>query len=639
MKGYYPISAYYPVAEILTLSFNAIVFVLLSFLVLRDGRNRRSRWGGYLYPAAVVTLAVLFLANLANKFAAGVRNGSGLAILYVPEMAAKYLIPALVFHLFYRTERRGLPARRFCQIALAAVYAFGIVSGLAAINTAAVGWLNWYPGWPVVTLLGRVVMVCGAAGSGMVLLISRRPRTTVLDRNQRRWLIAASFLWLAAFVAAAYLPEGLGGAIEKVPALVFIAVVTYYVERLTFFDVLIKQAAFVFASLCLLMLYFVFFAPVVMSFGFKTWIGSLAWAISIWPIVVLAPWGHRQLSAWLDRLWLGRRFSPAAAAKYFLDGLEGAITEPELAGRAVERLERVFGAKVEVSFDAGVSPQSAGSELLIAPIRAGARKLGEIRIHPREHNVRLLSEDLTLLASLADALAYLLENLRLREKRLEQEQRERELILNANRSELKALRAQVNPHFLFNALNTIAGLIPRQPGRAEETIEKLADVFRYALHRSEREWVRLGEELDAVESYLDVEQARFGDALRFHISAAEGARDARIPSMIVQTLVENAVKHGIARLTTPGVVEVRAEIAGPRLRIEVRDNGPGFGEAAARRDDRAAAGYGLRNIRDRLRGHYGDAAQFSCGRDDVRGMTLASIDMPATVPAMGASPS
>ncbi len=634
MTGYYPLNAYFPLLEILVLSFNAILFVLLSFLLLRGARKRRIRWGGVPYLASVLTLAVFFVAHLANHFSAGLRN-AGLPALYVPEMAAKHLVPALVFHLFYRNEKDYLPALRAWRISLGAAYALSVLSGAAAINTSALGWLGGYPGWAAVDVLGRVVMVCGAAGSGLALGCSRRPRIATLDRNQHRWLVAICVLWAGAFVFGALRPGNLAGALEKVPPLAFIFVITYYVERFTFFDVLIKKGAFVFASLCLLTFYFVFFAPLLLRFQFSTWIGSLAWALTVWPIVLLAPWGHRKLSSWLDRLWLGRRFSPAAAAKFFLDGLEGSISEPELARTAAEHLEAIFRSRAEVSFAAPAGAEQPGEELMVAPIRLGGRAMGELRIHPREHNVRFLSEDQALLASLADALAFLLENLRLREKRLEQEKRQAELILSANRSELKALRAQVNPHFLFNALNTIAGLIPRHPERAEETIEELAEVFRYALHRSEREWVRLEEELDAVQAYLKVEQARFGAALRFRIAPAVGASSARIPAMMVQTLVENAVKHGVARLTTPGEVEVRAEILDGRLRIEVRDNGPGFTESALR-PPRPAGGYGLRNVRERLGGYFGDAARLSIGRDAARDMTLVSIEMPVSTPAAAA---
>src|SRR5207247_6147621 len=129
-----------------------------------------------------------------------------------------------------------------------------------------------------------------------------------------------------------------------------------------------------------------------------------------------------------------------------------------------------------------------------------------------------------------------LDNLRLQERRLQQEQLARELSLNASRSELKALRAQINPHFLFNALNAIAGLIHQNPANADRTIEQLAEVFRYALRGSDSEWAVLGDELDFVRAYLDVERARFGERLRAEVHIADGASGALVPTMVVQTL-------------------------------------------------------------------------------------------------------
>jgi signal transduction histidine kinase len=629
MTGYYPLPAYYPLVEILILSFNAILFVLLSVLLFRELHTRRERWGGYLYPASVCTLTVLFAANLANKFAVDVRYG-GLGILYAIELACKCLVPPLLFHLFYWSEREYLPARRLWQACLAALYVFGVISAICSINVSAIGWSAGYPGWPAITLLARIGMICGGVGCALTLFVSRRRAVTVLDRNRRRWLIGASVLWVGAFLAGTLLPKDLAGALEKAPALVFIFVITYYVERFRFFDVLIKKGAFIFASLCLLTLMFVFLGPLLKYLRFTTWIGSLAWALLVWPIVLLAPWGHRKLSAWLDRRWLGRLFSPAEATKYFFDGLEGAISEPELAQRAAAHLGTIFRSTAEVSFDDARA--ATGTAVMTAPIRLSGCITGQVRILSREQNVRFLSEDLTLLESLTDGLAFLLENLRLREKRLEQEKRETALILDAHRSELKALRAQVNPHFLFNALNTIAGLIPRHPARAEETIEELAEVFRYTLHRSEREWVRLGEELEVVDAYLRVEQARFGERLQYEIAAGAAARDVRIPAMIVQTLVENAVKHGISKLTAGGAIQIRAAISESHLRIEVRDSGPGFPPSELQTASHGLSGYGLRNVRDRLRGYFGDAARLSIARDAA--MTVVGIDMPLTEAAV-----
>jgi anti-sigma regulatory factor (Ser/Thr protein kinase) len=631
------VSAYYPLVQILLSSFNAILFVLLSYLTLRDSRPRNSRWGGYLYPGIVVALAVLFSTNLANQFAAGLL-GRGLAWLYVLETIPKFLIPPAVFHLFCRNGKEYLSAPLIWRWCIAGFYAVSIVLGIGAVNTAANGWFQGYPGWRVVETLGRVLMVCAAAGSGVALWASRGPKMGVLYRNQRRWLLSACVLWFSVFLFEDVLPKDFAAALEKIPALVFIFVVTYYVERFTFFDVLIKKGAFVFSSLLLLTLYFVFVPPLLLRFRFSTWIGSLAWALSVWPIVLLAPWGHRKLSAWLDRRCLGRRFSPAAATKYFLNGLQGVISEGELSRIAQEHIEAIFRSRAEVS----LGPPSPGPDcrvdLMTAPIQVSGEAAGEIRIYPREAEIRFLSEDMTLLASLADSLAFLLENLRLREKGIEQQKRERELRLDANRSELKALRAQVNPHFLFNALNTIAGLIPNHPGRAEEAVEELAEVFRYTLRGSEREWVKLEEELEAVRAYLRVEQARFAESLEFRIQAGPGALDVRIPSMIIQTLVENAVKHGIAELTTPGIVEIRADVVDSRLRIEVRDNGPGFGEAAMREPKAGEGGHGLRSVRDRLRGHFGAAANFSIGREAAREVTLVSIEIPLAAAAATTTP-
>ena len=273
-----------------------------------------------------------------------------------------------------------------------------------------------------------------------------------------------------------------------------------------------------------------------------------------------------------------------------------------------------------------------------AAIRPHDERIGLISIQPRVHGPRFLSEDVTLLSSLVETYSFLLDNLRLREDRVQRERREQDLLLEAERSELRALRAQVNPHFMFNALNTIAGLIPRRPDRAERTIEQLAEVFRYTLRRSEREWVPLDEELEAVRAYLDIERTRFGDRLEFTIRAGDEAEEVRIPAMIVQTLVENAVKHGVGAIRVPGRIEVNVRIAGDRLRIEVCDNGPGFEESSLKALHQPGDGHGLRNIRDRLRGYFGEAACLGVRRDEAAGMTVVSAEMPRTTQAVEVAP-
>jgi LytS/YehU family sensor histidine kinase len=272
-----------------------------------------------------------------------------------------------------------------------------------------------------------------------------------------------------------------------------------------------------------------------------------------------------------------------------------------------------------------------------------ARPWGVISILPRPDDIPFLSEDAELLRMLGRTLGSVMDSQRLRDQRLRQEQREQELVLSAARSELKALRAQINPHFLFNALNTIAALISKNPGRAEQTVEQLAEVFRYALRRSAREWVPLAEEIDFVRSYLQIEQTRFGERLKVLIELEDGLENFRIPAMVIQTLAENAVKHGITAIRGLGLITVSAHLTrnggiARRVLIRVGDNGPGFPEEfcfdwLAKRS--AGGGHGLTNIQRRLIAHYGGDTTLQFERDAVNSATVVSFEIPAVAYVTG----
>lgn len=172
-------------------------------------------------------------------------------------------------------------------------------------------------------------------------------------------------------------------------------------------------------------------------------------------------------------------------------------------------------------------------------------------------------------------------------------------------AQLSALRAQLNPHFLFNSLNAIAQLVHTDPDRAEEHIERLADILRYLLRSTEREFVRLADELRVTEAYLALERARFDDRLRVDAAIEPAALERLVPNLLLQPLVENAVKHGLAGKLGPGTVSISAEVVGDGLRLAVRDDGVGMDDAAL-----ASAferGVGLRNLRERLQHLYGIA--------------------------------
>jgi sensor histidine kinase YesM len=185
------------------------------------------------------------------------------------------------------------------------------------------------------------------------------------------------------------------------------------------------------------------------------------------------------------------------------------------------------------------------------------------------------------------------------------EERLREL---AARSELKALKAQINPHFLFNALNSVSALISIDPDAAQRTLARLAGILRGTLLASEKESIPLGQELEVVDAYLDVEKARFGKRLHVEQQVSPEARDVPVPPLIVQPVVENAIRHGISPRVEGGTVRILAEVKSGRLHIVVEDNGAGMDPG--RREALMAGGFGLRNVRDRLTTRFGPGEWF-----------------------------
>lgn len=177
------------------------------------------------------------------------------------------------------------------------------------------------------------------------------------------------------------------------------------------------------------------------------------------------------------------------------------------------------------------------------------------------------------------------------------------LQLALRESELRALEAQINPHFLFNCLNTIRGMIVENPPQAQDMVTKLAEMLRYSLHRDRTHTVPLAREMEAVANYLALEEARFEDRLRVRYAIDAGAAELPVPPMMLQTLVENAVKHGIAQRPDGGDVSIRAGMRDGSLELEVENTGHlSNGSSNGTRT-------GLRNVRERLRLLYGDRAQ------------------------------
>ena len=202
----------------------------------------------------------------------------------------------------------------------------------------------------------------------------------------------------------------------------------------------------------------------------------------------------------------------------------------------------------------------------------------------------------------------------------ERESQQARLAAQLAEARLGALRMQLNPHFLFNSLNAITVLVRDQNTRdASRMLELLSGVLRQVLQSEKRHEVTLDEELRFLKQYLAIEQVRFSDRLRVRWSIEPTVRDALVPCFILQPLVENAVRHGVAKLSEEGLIEVTARESGGDLVLSVRDNGPGYRPSSD-------AGVGLANTRARLETLFGKAAQLQVVR--AEGGTSATVSFP-----------
>lgn len=191
--------------------------------------------------------------------------------------------------------------------------------------------------------------------------------------------------------------------------------------------------------------------------------------------------------------------------------------------------------------------------------------------------------------------------------------------------ELEALRAQLDPHFLFNALNGVRALVAEEPARAREAVTRLSELLRYALRSDVT--VPLRDEVETVRSYLALEAVRFEDRLRYTVDVAPDALDVPVPPMLVQTLVENGIKHGVARRPGGGALAVEVRCEGTSLHVRVTNS------AAPTADADDGNGIGLRNARERLRLLYGDAATLTL--HDEPGGVVADLRLPERPPHAG----
>jgi hypothetical protein len=227
---------------------------------------------------------------------------------------------------------------------------------------------------------------------------------------------------------------------------------------------------------------------------------------------------------------------------------------------------------------------------LILPMRFSGAKAGLLMIGRKQKGVYNL-EDIDMLKRLNTQIWLTLDILYLLEN-------EKLLMQKTMEANLTALRSQINPHFLFNTLNTIASLIHDNPGMAELAVENLAFIFRYTLKTSGENFVTVENEMTLVRKYLEIEQFRFGDNIEVNIDVSPECNAYAMPALVIQTIVENCIKHGITKIIGKGIVSIRIFATEDAFVTEIEDNGPGI------RSDRVFKGTGLNNIHSRLHSLY-----------------------------------
>jgi LytS/YehU family sensor histidine kinase len=202
----------------------------------------------------------------------------------------------------------------------------------------------------------------------------------------------------------------------------------------------------------------------------------------------------------------------------------------------------------------------------------------------------------------------------------EREVRAAQLESQLAQAQLQALKMQLHPHFLFNTLNAISSLMHMDVEAADRMMSRLSDLLRLTLDGAGKQMVTLKEEIDYLNHYLEIEKIRFENRLTVRLNIAPETLDAQVPTLILQPLVENAIKHGIAPHTATGCVEVSAQTKNGILQLQVKDNGSGFNKAGK---PSFQEGLGISNTRSRLQKLYGTSFEFDISNGATQGAVVA----------------
>jgi hypothetical protein len=558
----------------------AVIFgILLYFLIA--GRQRA--W----LPSIAAALAMLWNVGSLVTLAAGPKEGSFADIAAAASFSVLSLLPAVLLHISIGRREKTISALGYAvSVAAVGLHVADVITAAARFHRAAL--LLVIFGFSALTLISVIVewrRKEGAAGSRLLAAMGL-------------FLFAISFAHFEEAHAGHAWTRELAFHHAGIPLALFVLLQDYRFLLLDAFLRFIVNGLLAAAAVLLAI-------PVLRSSLIRGHLNDPfpAGLLFVASVILLAlfVWLRNRLDQFLTRVVFLRANPEAALARLQRHAHSAEDSDAYLESAAHTIADFIRASRFELLRVSPAARETVTMPVLesgewtraVLPLHLSAGEDYHLLLGPREGGRRYLSEDLAVLARLGAAAVEEAEQLR-----------SRKLQDLASQAELRALQAQINPHFLFNALNTLYGTIDRSNAAARQLVLNLSDVFRYLL-RSERTIVDVEEELRIVRAYLAIEELRLGSRLHCTIDIDPRALNASIPLLSIQPLIENAVRHGVAARGEPGFVRLEIRLNGDGLAIRVSNSG----ECDLARLT-ASSGIGLTNVRRRLELCYGAESTF-----------------------------
>ncbi len=580
----------------------AVIFgILLYFLVA--GRQRA--W----LPSLAAALAMLWNVGSLITLAAGPKEGRFADIAAAASFSVLSLLPAVLLHISLGRRQKGIPELGYLLSGAAVLlHVADMITGAPRFHYAAL--LLVTIGFSALTLISVILewrRKDGAAGSRLAAAMGL-------------FLFAISFAHFEDAHAQLIWTRELAFHHAGIPLALFVLLQDYRFLLLDAFLRFIVNGMVAAAAVLLAI-------PVLRSTLIRGHLNDPfpAGLLFVASVILLAVFVYlrNRLDQFLTRVVFLRANPDAAVARLQRATHSAEDSDEYLRSAAGTIAEFMRASRFELLRVAPGSREAAPLPVLesgswaraLLPLHLSAGEDYHLLLGPREGGRRYLSEDLAVLARLGAAAVEQAEQIRAHK-----------LQDLASQAELRALQAQINPHFLFNALNTLYGTIDRTNAAARQLVLNLSDVFRYLL-RSERTIVEVEEELRIVRAYLAIEELRLGSRLHYDVEVDPEALHACIPLLSIQPLIENAVRHGVAARGEPGFVRLEIRRDGDSLAIRVSNSGECD---VARLTD--SSGIGLTNVRRRLELCYGADSLFEVSVKG--GVTTVGFVLPARPAAL-----